>query len=148
MGEFLGLEVDDIDLDQREIHVRRQLKVLPGRSPYLGPVKTKTSVRTVELPDVVADSLRDRLANGITAVTLDDDTDRRHPVRRPALLVFQSKVGTAVNAATFSRAWSSARLKVAVGLPPRWGSTCCATTTPPCSSTPGLGQDGPDGAGP
>lgn len=64
MGEILGLEVDDIDFDAREVHVRRQLKVLKGRRPFLGPVKTSTSARTVELPEVVAAALRHHLADG------------------------------------------------------------------------------------
>ncbi|MEU7947989.1 tyrosine-type recombinase/integrase [Micromonospora taraxaci] len=46
LGEILGMEVDDIDFDVREVHVRGQLKVLKGRQPFLGPVKTSTSART------------------------------------------------------------------------------------------------------
>lgn len=119
LGEILGLEVDDIDFDVREVHVRRQLKVLKGRQPFLGPVKTSTSARTVELPDVVAVALRQHLADGCDAVEVDDDTDRRRPVRRAARLLFKGVGGEPVNAATFSRTWATAR--GAVGLPARWG---------------------------
>lgn len=49
-GEALGLEVEHIDFLRREVRVVQQLTVTSGRSPFLGPVKTKTSRRTVELP--------------------------------------------------------------------------------------------------
>jgi integrase len=119
LGEILGLEVEDIDFEAREIHVRRQLKVLKSRQPYLGPVKTKTSVRTIELPDVVATALTEHLDRGVDPVTVDDDTDPRRPVRRKALLLFRAASGEPVNASTFSRTWGKAR--TVVGLPPRWG---------------------------
>jgi integrase len=82
-------------------------------------VKTKTSVRTVEIPDVVAGPLADHVAQGVTPVSVDDHTDHRNPVRREALLLFRGASGEALNAATFSRTWATAR--AAVGLPPRWG---------------------------
>jgi len=119
LGEMLGLEVEDIDFDTREVHVRRQLKLLAGRRPYLGRVKTKTSVRTVELPDVVAGPLKLHIDRGISAVTLDDDTDSRRTVRREALLLFRGRDGEPVNVPTFSRTWAGAR--AAVGLPARVG---------------------------
>lgn len=114
----------------REVHVRRQLKVLKGRQPFLGPVKTNTSVRTVELPEVVAEALRHHLADGCDAVEVDDDTDHRRPVRRAARVLFRGVSGEPVNAATFSRTWATAR--EAVGLPARWGYTDCGTTTRRC----------------
>lgn len=119
LGEILGLEVGDIDFDAREVHVRRQLKVLKGRQPFLGQVKTRTSVRTVELADVTAAALRQHLEGGVEPVEVDDDTDTRRPTRREAALLFRGVTGEPVNAATFSRAWGSAR--AVVGLPPRWG---------------------------
>lgn len=45
-GEIFGLERDGLDLDGREVHVRQQLSVISGRTPYLAPPKTKTSART------------------------------------------------------------------------------------------------------
>jgi integrase len=92
---------------------------LTGRPPYLGPVKTKTSVRTVELPDVTAVPLGVLIERGVTPVMLDDDTDPRRPNRREALLLFRGANGEPVNAATFSRTWSTVR--ATVGLPRRWG---------------------------
>jgi integrase len=119
LGEVLGLETDDVDFGRGELSVRRQLKMHKGRPPYLGRPKTKTSVRTVELPEVVASALRRHLERDYRPVEVDDDTDPRRPTRRPASLVFRSADGDPVNASTFSRTWTPVRTKV--GLPPRWG---------------------------
>ena len=47
MGEILGLEVDDIDFDAREVHVRRQ----HGLRHYYAtvPIHAGASVKTVQL---------------------------------------------------------------------------------------------------
>ncbi|WP_127501209.1 tyrosine-type recombinase/integrase [Actinoplanes solisilvae] len=119
LGEVLGLEIEDIDFDRAELSVRQQLKSHKGRPPYLGRPKTKTSVRTVELPDVVAAALREHLEGTGAPVEIDDDTDPRRPVRRPAALVFRGADGNPVIASTFSRTWTPVRAKV--GLPMRWG---------------------------
>ena len=65
LGEVLGLEVEDVDFDRAELSVRQQLKSHKRRPPYLGRPKTKTSIRVVELPDVVADALRLHLENAL-----------------------------------------------------------------------------------
>jgi integrase len=120
LGEVLGLEAGDIDFDRAELTVRQQLKMHKGRPPYLGRPKTKTSARTVELPNVVAAALRAHLdERDLPPVEVDDDTDPRRPTRRPAGLVFRAASGEPVNASTFSRTWTPVRTKV--GLPPRWG---------------------------
>jgi integrase len=119
LGEVLGLETDDVDFGRGELAVRRQLKMHKGRPPYLDRPKTKTSVRTVELPEVVASALRRHLERDYPPVEVDDDTDPRRPTRRPASLVFRSADGDPVIASTFSRTWTPVRTKV--GLPPRWG---------------------------
>ncbi|WP_306213115.1 tyrosine-type recombinase/integrase [Actinoplanes sp. RD1] len=99
--------------------MRQQLKMHKGHPPYLGRPKTKTSSRTVELPDVVAAALRAHLEHGVTPVKVDDDTDLRRPARRPAELISRAASGEPVNASTFSRTWAPIRTRV--GLPPRWG---------------------------
>lgn len=119
LGEVLGLEVGDIDFDRAELSVRQQLKSHKGRPPYLGRPKTKTSARVVELPEVVADALRRHLEKAPDPVEVDDETNPRKPVRRPAVLVFRSADGNPVFASTFSRTWVPVRTRV--GLPPRWG---------------------------
>ncbi|WP_433302411.1 site-specific integrase [Actinoplanes sp. CA-030573] len=119
LGEVLGLEVEDIDFRRAELSVRQQLKSHEGRPVYLGQPKTKTSVRTVELPDVVAAALCEHLKAAGDPVEVDDDTDPRRTVRRPAVLVFRGADGGPVLASTFSRTWTPVRAKV--GLPMRWG---------------------------
>jgi integrase len=61
-GEMLGLTVDRIDFLRRQMLVDRQLINLPGRAPYLAPVKTAASVRTIPLPQTVVDALAAHLA--------------------------------------------------------------------------------------
>jgi integrase len=119
LGEVLGLEVGDIDFAGAELNVRQQLKSHKGRPPYLDKPKTKTSIRPVELPDVVAAALRKHLETLGEPVEVDDCTDPRRPIRRPAALVFRGADGDPVLASTFSRTWTPVRAKV--GLPMRWG---------------------------
>lgn len=57
-GELLGLCWSDIDLDNRQLHVRRQLQRETGAGLQLVDVKTDGSARTVDLPDVLIDDLR------------------------------------------------------------------------------------------
>jgi integrase len=56
-AEITGLELESVDFLQREIDVSQQLVCVTGMEPYLGPPKTRGSVRTVELPAVAATAL-------------------------------------------------------------------------------------------
>lgn len=119
-GEIFGLERDELDLDGREVHVRRQLSVVSGRTPYLAPPKTKTSARTNEVPTVVADALRRHLGTyPVAGVELDDETDARRPTRRRAALVFTRENGRPIHRADWSYIWRPA--VKAVGLPKGFG---------------------------
>jgi integrase len=84
-GEMLGLTVDRIDFLRRQMVVDRQLINLPGRAPYLAPVKTRASVRTIPLPQTVVDALAAHLAAFPTGpdglVFVGDD---RRPMLRSA----------------------------------------------------------------
>lgn len=105
-GEVFGLEREELDLDAREVHVRRQLSVVSGRTPYLAPPKTKTSTRTNEVPTVVGDALRRHLdAYPVAGVELDDETDARRPTRRRAALVFGREDGRPIHRADWSYIW-------------------------------------------
>jgi integrase len=120
MGEILGLEVGAVDFLGREVHVRQQLKVLTGRKPYLGPPKTKTSRRTVELPDAAGLPLARHLELVTPAeVLVDDETDPRSPVTRPARLVFTNGRGDPIHRASWSHVWAPAVR--AAGLPAGYG---------------------------
>ena len=58
-GEALGLRWQDVDLDARQLHVVYALQRVEGRLQMVPP-KTRRSRRTVSLPGVVIDSLRER----------------------------------------------------------------------------------------
>ncbi|MCG8915387.1 site-specific integrase [Actinokineospora sp. PR83] len=119
-GEIFGLEVDGVDLEAREAHVRHQLTVIAGRTPYLAPPKTKTSTRTNELPAVVADALRDHMGRFPALLTeISDETDPRTPVTRAARLVFTREDGRPIHRADWSYIWRPA--VKAAGLPEGFG---------------------------
>jgi integrase len=108
-GEIFGLELDAVDLEQREVHVRHQLTVVSGRQPYLGPPKTKTSRRTNELPDLLTASLRQHLATfPVRPEWVEDETDGRTVVRRPARLLFTRGDGRPIHRADWSYIWRPA----------------------------------------
>jgi integrase len=56
-GECFGLTVDRVDFLRRSLTVDRQLVTLPRQAPFLAPPKTKASVRTIPLPNVVVEAL-------------------------------------------------------------------------------------------
>jgi integrase len=59
-GEAAGVTTDRIDFLRRTLHVDRQL--LLTRPPTFGPPKTRASVRTIPLPQVVLDALAAHIA--------------------------------------------------------------------------------------
>ncbi|WP_202805938.1 site-specific integrase [Actinopolymorpha alba] len=79
-----------VDFLRREIDISQQLVCVTGRQPYLAPVKTKGSARTVELPKVAAAALARHIEmHPPVEVEIDDETDPRNPVRRKAKLLFR-----------------------------------------------------------
>jgi integrase len=90
-GEVLGLRWQDVDLDARRLQVRQQVTTPGGNGhPQVGPLKTRSSRRTVAIPHVVADALRERrqqwLAERMAAGELWQETD----------LIWSTEVGTPV----------------------------------------------------
>lgn len=62
-GEAMGVTVDRVDFLRKTVKVDRQLvggSIAAG--PVFGPLKTRSSYRTVPLPDVVVDALAEHLA--------------------------------------------------------------------------------------
>lgn len=93
-GEAWGLEVDAVNFLRREIRVVQQLVQPSGRPPYLGPPKTATSRRTVEMGTVVGEALAYHFEVApARAVEILDATDPRRLVRREAKLLFVNTVG-------------------------------------------------------
>ncbi len=62
MGELFGLTLDRADFLRRTVKVDRQLiDAASDGLPIFGPPKTKTSMRTVPLPRVVAEALAEHI---------------------------------------------------------------------------------------
>jgi integrase len=116
-GEIFGLELDQLDLKRREVDVSQQLVCVSGRPPYLGPPKTRTSARTVELPEVVCKALAEHLKRfGPVEIEIDDETDPRDPHRRTAKLLFTTKMLLPVHRATWAPAARAAEIPKGTGL--------------------------------
>jgi integrase len=120
-GEVFGLELPAaVDFLRREVAVHQQLTVISGRKPYLAPPKTKTSRRVVELPEAAGLPLARHLELfPAVGVEVDDETDPRKPVRRPARLVFTNDRSQPIHSASWSHIWAPA--VKAAGLPARFG---------------------------
>jgi integrase len=113
-AEITGLEVDSLDFQRREVDVTQQLVCVTGQEPYLGPPKTKTSARTVELPAITAASLAQHIETYPPAeVEIWDRTslDRRKHHRRKARLVFTTLAGQPIHRATWPYMWAPAARK-------------------------------------
>jgi integrase len=102
-GECFGLTVDRVDFLRRTVRVDRQLVSGLG-VPVFGPTKTRASVRTIPLPDVVLAALAEHLRVFGTG---------------PDGLVFTNDDGEAIRRQRFSDTWRPAAR--AAGLPPGQG---------------------------
>lgn len=92
-GEVFGLTLDRVDFLRRRVTVDRQLIGLSGREPTFGPPKTASSVRTVPLPQVVAEALAEHL--------------RAFPVE-PDGLMFTNPQGSPWRRSSFGDTWRRA----------------------------------------
>lgn len=100
-GEALGITTDRIDFLRRTITVDRQLLLLPGRAPEFAPPKTRTSRRTIPVPQLVVDALAAHLAE------FGEGPDR---------LVFTNSDGSSIRRNRFSDTWR--RAVAAAGIRP------------------------------
>ncbi len=91
-GEVFGLDVADVDFLRRTVRVHQQL----NEARQLAPLKTRSSYRTVPLPQVVADELARHLAA----------SSRREG------LIFPGAEGNAARLNTFTVAWRRAVAKI------------------------------------
>lgn len=107
-GELLGLRWADLDLDRGALEVRFTLQRVDGDLRFLPP-KTRTSRRTVPLPQPCLDALRShRVAQGkerlsAGAAWVDED------------MVFASRVGTPIEPDNLRRSWY--RVRTVLGEP-------------------------------
>jgi integrase len=103
-GELLGLLWEDIDLESRQLHVRRALQRTEGRLRFVEP-KTKTSLRTVVLPKLAVRQLREhRKRQNKERLTLGEAWQDHG-------LVFASAVGTPIEPRNINRRWDELRNK-------------------------------------
>lgn len=101
LGEALGLKVSRVRFLERELDVVEQLTLVPGAPPRLAPPKTRGSVRTVPMADVVVTALAEHLA----AFPAGPDD-----------LVFRSRTGGPIWANTYNNSvWQPLRKRA--GLP-------------------------------
>jgi integrase len=104
---------------RREVHIVQQLISHKERKPFIGPPKTRTSRRVVELPQVTAEALAQHLeAFPPKPVDIEDDTLTR-PGRREAELLFTNTADRPIYRASWSHVW--APVAKSVGLPPKTG---------------------------
>lgn len=88
-GECFGLDDEHLDVNRHTLRVEQHLVLLPHRDPFLGPPKTSASHRTVPLPAVVEETLRQHL--------------ERFPIQHPDRLVFTDDDSRALRRTRFSR---------------------------------------------
>jgi integrase len=114
----MGLEVDAIGFDTSEIDVTQQLICVTGQKPYLGPPKTRTSVRTVKAATITMAALERHFEMyPPVEVEIWDRTNpdkRKHHIRT-AKLVFTSGWGRPLHRSSWANIWVHAA-KV-VGIP-------------------------------
>jgi integrase len=101
-GELLGLRWADVDLNSRQLHVRRALQRVGGKLRFVEP-KTSTSVRVVVVPKLAVRHLAQHRAR--------QDTERlaRGAAWRDHDLVFASSVGTPIKPRNVNRRWDELR---------------------------------------
>jgi len=117
-GEIMGLELDSIDFDACEIDITQQLICVTGQEPYLGPPKTKTSVRTTKVPAVTIAALArhiERFPPAETEIWDRTDPDKRKHHRRVARLVFTTAGGRPIPRSSWANLWAPAAR--AAGIP-------------------------------
>lgn len=96
------------------------MKRTAGKPPYVGELKSKSSYRTVELPEVVREALARHLAEyPPVEILIEDRTDPRNVRQRTARLLFLTVHGRPLHRSNWSRVWIRAgRL---AGLPQGFG---------------------------
>lgn len=120
-GEIMGLEPEGLNFLRREAYVRQQLLNVPKAPLRIARPKTRTSVRTNEMADLVRLTMARHLERfPPTTVEIEDETDDpRRPVQRKAKLIFTLENGKPISSAAWSLIWAPA--VKAVGLPAGYG---------------------------
>jgi len=112
-GEIIALGPDEVDFLRRVVHVRRQVKRVGARLWFAPPKGGRE--RDVPLPRPVSLALAASIAEfppAAVALPWNEPGAKRHGQPVTAELIFTSRRGRALNAATFNTvAWRPARTK-------------------------------------
>jgi integrase len=106
-GELLGLRWADVDLDGGELHVRQAVQRVGGELRFTEP-KTRHSRRTIPLPALAVDALREHKARQAA------DRLAAGPGWRDSGLVFTTATGTGIEPRNLNRHWYSLRTRAGV----------------------------------
>jgi integrase len=98
-GEILGLQLADIDLDSRTLHVTGAMQRQTGKGMVRVPTKTEASEAPVPIPDVLVPVLQAHLA------MLEEE--RTYRKWKEHGLLFPSKVGTPISSRNLVRHFKS-----------------------------------------
>lgn len=108
-SEVFALELVHVNHLRRELHVRQQVKYLKQHGVYLDLPKTKTSKRTVDLPDYVGEVIARHIeTHGTTTQEMLDRSDPRNPVTRSVEMLFSAPGGGPLYRGTWSASWTAA----------------------------------------
>lgn len=106
-GELLGLRWTDVDLATGTLEVVQNLQRVGGQLRFVRP-KTEDSERTIPIPDICAEALRDHLQRQGAEKEAAGDDWQDHG------LVFPSRLGTPMEPDNLRRSWG--RICEAAGL--------------------------------
>lgn len=107
-GELLGLRWTDVDLDGAELHVRQAMQRVAGELRVTAP-KTRHSRRTIPLPALALDALREHRARQAA------ERLSAGPAWQDSGLVFTTAHGTPIEPRNLNRHWYALRTRC--GLP-------------------------------
>lgn len=114
-GEVAGLELERIDFLNREITVCQQSVGKRGSGLVLGPPKTSSSYRVVELPKATAAALARHVELfPPKPIEVIDATNPRKVVTRTAKIVFPSSTGRLLSSSMWAYMWSAAAEKAGI----------------------------------
>lgn len=120
-SEVRALEVEHIDFLRRTIRVEQQVIWSKANGVHVARVKTKTSRRTVEVPQIALDAVAAHLSRfPPVPVVMTDARDPRKPERRPVELVFTAESGKPLHNGGYWHRWWSRAVSEA-GLPEGFG---------------------------
>lgn len=108
-GEVFGLELDAVDFLRRVVHIRHQLAMTTSGAPYLAPLKTRTSKRTIELPTLAGEVLSRHIRDHPPEpVLIWDRTNPEKPKQRKAKLLWLDPKGRPMRSSRWSEIWATA----------------------------------------